>query len=135
MARVVASNVQALEAGRPERESYLPHLGITCLLGMGNGAAYIHRDDRREQMVPLPVIGHWMKQAGRLLQGLEEKTVPAPAGDVSPRPLDTLGAGPSITSSFLTLEIIPAVYASWRLWQPKRGHLASQVPVGHELQR
>ncbi len=63
MARVVASNVQALEAGRSERESYLPHLGITCLLDMGNGAAYIHRDSEKERMVPLPVVGHWMKQA------------------------------------------------------------------------
>ncbi len=63
MARVVAGNVRALEAGRPERESYLPHLGITCLLDMGNGAAYIHRDSVKEQMVPLPVVGHWMKQA------------------------------------------------------------------------
>jgi len=63
MARVVASNVQALEAGRPERESYLPHLGITCLLDMGNGAAFIHRDSEKEQKIPLPVVGHWMKQA------------------------------------------------------------------------
>ena len=63
MAKVVAGNVRALEAGRPERESYLPHLGITCLLDMGNGAAYVHRDDRRERLVPLPVVGHWLKKA------------------------------------------------------------------------
>ena len=63
MARVAAANVAAMEAGRPERESYLPHLGITCLLDTGNGAAYVHRDDVKEQLVPLPVVGHWMKQA------------------------------------------------------------------------
>ena len=63
MARVVASNVQAIEASRPERESYLPHLGITCLLDMGNGAAYVHRDAAKEQLVPLPVVGHWLKRA------------------------------------------------------------------------
>lgn len=77
MARVVASNVQALEAGRTERESYLPHLGITCLLDMGNGAAFIHRDGVKEQMVPLPVVGHWMKQAwGAYYKASKRKQVP-----------------------------------------------------------
>jgi len=77
MARVVASNVQALEAGRLERESYLPHLGITCLLDMGNGAAYVHRDDRKEQLIPLPVIGHWMKRAwGAYYKASKRRQVP-----------------------------------------------------------
>jgi sulfide:quinone oxidoreductase len=77
MARVVASNVQALEAGRPGRESYLPHLGITCLLDMGNGAAYVHRDDQKEQMIPLPVVGHWMKQAwGAYFKASKRNQVP-----------------------------------------------------------
>ncbi len=62
MARVAAGNVAAVEAGRPERASYLPHVGITCLLDMGNGAAYVHRDTRTERMIPLPVVGHWMKK-------------------------------------------------------------------------
>jgi len=62
MAKVAAANVAAAVAGRPERESYLPHVGITCLLDMGNGAAYVHRDEKKEQLVPLPVIGHWMKK-------------------------------------------------------------------------
>ena len=54
MARVAASNVQAHDAGRPGRESYLPDLRITCLLDMRNGGAYIHRDSEREQVIPLP---------------------------------------------------------------------------------
>lgn len=62
MARVAADNVAAELAGRPERESYLPHVAITCLMDMGNGAAYVHRDGEKEQMVPLPVVGHWMKK-------------------------------------------------------------------------
>jgi len=77
MARVVASNVEAIEAGRSERQSYLPHLGITCLLDMGNGAAFIHRDTEKEQMVPLPVVGHWMKQAwGAYYKASKRKQVP-----------------------------------------------------------
>jgi sulfide:quinone oxidoreductase len=62
MARVAAANVAADVGGRPERESYLPHVAITCLMDMGNGAAYVHRDASKEQMVPLPVVGHWMKK-------------------------------------------------------------------------
>lgn len=62
MARVAAANIAAREAGRPAAESYLPHVGITCLLDMGNGAAYVHRDAGTERMIPLPVVGHWMKK-------------------------------------------------------------------------
>jgi sulfide:quinone oxidoreductase len=62
MARVAAANIAAREAGRQAGESYLPHVGITCLMDMGNGAAYVHRDSRVERMVPLPVVGHWMKK-------------------------------------------------------------------------
>jgi sulfide:quinone oxidoreductase len=62
MARVAAANVAAHAAGRPERESYLPHVGITCLLDMGNGAAYVHRDAEKERLVPLPIVGHWLKK-------------------------------------------------------------------------
>ena len=62
MARVAAANVAAEVEGRSERESYLPHVAITCLMDMGNGAAYVHRDASGEQMVPLPVVGHWMKK-------------------------------------------------------------------------
>ncbi len=77
MARVMASNVQAVEAHRPERESYLPHLGITCLLDMGNGAAYVHRDDAKEQLVPLPVVGHWLKRAwGAYYKASKRRQVP-----------------------------------------------------------
>ena len=77
MARVVASNIKALEAGRPGRESYLPHLGITCLLDTGNGAAYVHRDDEKERMIPLPVVGHWMKEAwGGYYKASKRRRVP-----------------------------------------------------------
>ncbi len=38
--------------------------------------------------------------------------------------------GGLITSSFLTLEIIPVVYTYWRLWQLRRGDLAIPVPPG-----
>jgi len=77
MARVAAENVAAEVAGRAERQSYLPHVAITCLLDMGNGAAYVHRDSKKEQMVPLPVVGHWMKKGwGAYFKLSKKKIVP-----------------------------------------------------------
>jgi sulfide:quinone oxidoreductase len=77
MARVAAANAAARAAGRSERESYLPHVSITCLMDMGNGAAYVHRDATKEQMIPLPVVGHWMKQGwGAYFKASKRKQVP-----------------------------------------------------------
>jgi sulfide:quinone oxidoreductase len=77
MARVVARNVRAVEEGRLERASYLPHLSITCLLDTGNGAAYVHRDGRSETMVPLPVVGHWLKKGwGAYFKASKRRQVP-----------------------------------------------------------
>jgi sulfide:quinone oxidoreductase len=77
MARVAAENIAAIEAGQPARASYLPQLGITCLLDMGNGAAYVHRDASSEQMIPLPVVGHWMKKAwGGYYKASKRRQVP-----------------------------------------------------------
>jgi sulfide:quinone oxidoreductase len=77
MARVAAGNVAAEVAGRAGRESYLPHVSITCLMDMGNGAAYVHRDAVKEQMIPLPVIGHWMKKGwGAYFKASKRKQFP-----------------------------------------------------------
>jgi len=77
MARVAAENIAAEVAGRSERRSYLPHVAITCLMDMGNGAAYVHRDAEKEQMVPLPVVGHWMKKGwGAYFKLSKRKVVP-----------------------------------------------------------
>jgi sulfide:quinone oxidoreductase len=62
MARVAAANIASAEAGHPQCASYLPEVGITCLLDMGNGAAYVRRDQQAERMIPLPVVGHWLKK-------------------------------------------------------------------------
>jgi sulfide:quinone oxidoreductase len=63
MARVAASNVLAEAAGRTERESYVPEVSIVCLMDMGNGGAFVRRDDRKERLIPLPIVGHWMKKS------------------------------------------------------------------------
>jgi len=62
MARVAAENAAAMEEGRAERKGYQEHLEILCLMDMGNGAAWVYRDDEKARMIPLPVVGHWMKK-------------------------------------------------------------------------
>jgi sulfide:quinone oxidoreductase len=62
MARVAAANALAAEEGRPERESYAGHVNILCLMDTGSGAAWVYRDDEKARMVPLPLVGPWMKK-------------------------------------------------------------------------
>lgn len=77
MARVAVANIAAAEAGRAERQSYVPRVGITCLMDTGDGAALVHRDTEEEKMVPLPVVGHWMKKGwGAYYKASKRRQVP-----------------------------------------------------------
>lgn len=77
MARVAAANVAATARGAPARESYLPHVAITCLLDTGDGAALVHRDAERQRLVPLPVVGHWLKKGwGAYYKASKRRQVP-----------------------------------------------------------
>lgn len=62
MGRNAAYNIIATEEGRPERKGYQEHLSIICLMDTGTGGAMVYRDDKRASMVPLPIVGHWMKK-------------------------------------------------------------------------
>jgi sulfide:quinone oxidoreductase len=77
MARTAAANIAAQEAGRTERESYVPHVDILCLMDMGNGAAWVHRTAQKEQLIPLPIVGHWMKKGwGSYFKLSKQRLVP-----------------------------------------------------------
>jgi len=41
----------------------LAHLSIACLLDTGDGAAMVYRGRKRNVVIPLPIVGHWMKRA------------------------------------------------------------------------
>ncbi|WP_242361032.1 NAD(P)/FAD-dependent oxidoreductase [Anaeromyxobacter sp. SG17] len=62
MARTAAANAAAVDCGRPARASYLAHMAIVCLMDTGDGGAFVYRDDAKERLVPLPVVGHWAKK-------------------------------------------------------------------------
>lgn len=63
MGRNAAHNIGQIEKGTTEFKGYQEHLNILCVMDMGNGAAFVYRDDKKEIMIPMPVFGHWMKQA------------------------------------------------------------------------
>jgi len=63
MAKVAVKNLGNIEKGSPERESYLPHVSILCLMDMGNSGILINRTTKRTLMIPLFIVGHWMKKA------------------------------------------------------------------------
>ena len=63
MARNTANNI-AVEAGmkQAKKEGYLHHLNIICVMDSGDGAAFVYRDDKRGFMLPMPIVGHWLKK-------------------------------------------------------------------------
>ncbi len=62
MARNAAHN-SAIDAGMKtgEKLGYQDHLNILCVMDMGNGAGFVYRDDKKALLIPMPIIGHWMK--------------------------------------------------------------------------
>jgi sulfide:quinone oxidoreductase len=63
MARIAADDIARKETGQGESGSYVEDLSILCVMDMGNGAGFVYRDDRRAFFVPMPVVGHWLKQS------------------------------------------------------------------------
>ncbi|NOR56350.1 MAG: FAD-binding protein [Sulfurovum sp.] len=62
MARNVAYNILMHMQGLSSRYSYMDHLNILCVMDMGSGAAFVHRSEKSAKMIPLPLVGHWMKK-------------------------------------------------------------------------
>jgi sulfide:quinone oxidoreductase len=63
MADVSAFNVHSELSGSDKRKNYQEKLNIICVMDSGDGAAIVMRDHKKEIMLPLPVIGHWLKKA------------------------------------------------------------------------
>jgi sulfide:quinone oxidoreductase len=62
MGRNVAINIDEMARGSEHRESYMHHLNILCVMDGGNGASFVFRNDKGGKMIPLPVVGHWLKK-------------------------------------------------------------------------
>ena len=62
MGRNAAFNISEIEKGSDKRKGYQEHLHILCVMDTGDGAAFIFRNSNRSIMIPMPVVGHWMKK-------------------------------------------------------------------------
>ena len=62
MAKNVAHNIKEKDSGGESFLGYHEHLNILCVMDTGNGAAFVYRDDKRAFMIPMPIIGHWLKK-------------------------------------------------------------------------
>lgn len=64
MARNAAHNsAMAFSLKSGEKKGYHDHLNILCVMDMGNGAGFVYRDEKKATLIPMPIIGHWMKIA------------------------------------------------------------------------
>ncbi|MEA2029579.1 MAG: FAD-dependent oxidoreductase [Campylobacterota bacterium] len=62
MARNAAFNIRMIEDGSKAFKGYQEHINIVCVMDSGDGAAFVYRSDKKALMIPLPIIGHWMKK-------------------------------------------------------------------------
>ncbi|HHH37646.1 MAG TPA: sulfide:quinone reductase [Epsilonproteobacteria bacterium] len=62
MARNIAFNIDAMIKGKEERKGYLEHINILCVMDSGDGAAFVYRSSKGGKMIPMPIVGHWMKK-------------------------------------------------------------------------
>jgi sulfide:quinone oxidoreductase len=62
MGRNAAYNITEIERGGYRRKGYQEHLNILCVMDTGDGAAFIFRDGKKAFMIPMPILGHWMKK-------------------------------------------------------------------------
>jgi sulfide:quinone oxidoreductase len=63
MAKNVAYNIFQKMQNIKSKQSYIEHINILCVMDTGDGAAFVYRTDKLAKMIPLPIIGHWMKKA------------------------------------------------------------------------
>jgi sulfide:quinone oxidoreductase len=62
MGRNTAHNILVAEGQAGTKKGYQHDLNILCVMDTGNGAAFVFRNDKKSFIIPLPVVGHWMKK-------------------------------------------------------------------------
>jgi len=62
MGRNAAFNIIQKEKGNSERKGYQEHLNILCVMDTGDGAAFVFRNGKKAFMIPMPIVGHWLKK-------------------------------------------------------------------------
>lgn len=62
MGRNAAHNIIETEKGMTNKKGYQEHLNILCVMDTGDGAAFVFRNSQKSFLIPMPVVGHWMKK-------------------------------------------------------------------------
>jgi sulfide:quinone oxidoreductase len=62
MARNAAFNIFSIENNSDARRSYLEQLSLIFMLDMGDSASLVYRDSKRDFLLPMPIVGHWLKK-------------------------------------------------------------------------
>lgn len=70
MGRNAAYNIIETEKGTIRRKGYQEHLNILCVMDTGNGAAFVFRNSKKAFIIPMPIIGHWLKKSWGLYSKL-----------------------------------------------------------------
>ncbi|MBV6429859.1 MAG: Sulfide-quinone reductase [Haliscomenobacter sp.] len=70
MGRNAAYNIIQTEQGKNYFKGYREHLNILCVMDTGDGAAFVFRNHKKSFLIPLPIVGHWMKKGWGLYSKL-----------------------------------------------------------------
>lgn len=62
MAEVATYNLHNQLSGNEKRKSYVNKLNIICMMDSGDGAALVMRNHKKDFILPLPIVGHWLKK-------------------------------------------------------------------------
>jgi len=62
MGRNAAHNILVTETQTGVKKGYQAELNIMCVMDTGDGAAFVFRNDKKAFVIPMPVVGHWMKK-------------------------------------------------------------------------
>lgn len=62
MGQNAAHNIIESENGMTNKKGYQEHLNILCVMDTGDGAAFVFRNNQKSFLIPLPIVGHWMKK-------------------------------------------------------------------------
>ncbi len=63
MADIATYNFNNKIKHKGKRKSYWEKLHIICVMDSGDGAAFVMRTAKKEIIIPLPIVGHWLKKA------------------------------------------------------------------------
>ena len=62
MGQNAAHNIIELENRTTNKKGYQEHLNILCVMDTGDGAAFVFRNSTKSFLIPMPIVGHWMKK-------------------------------------------------------------------------